>query len=99
MPFSSSCRDSIHLFTDGSYTIQADEEAPAVARPHSAWRARGRLRRIPALSVPRVPTEALRVAFEAASLNVAEWTRLRKAAGRAYSMEIDHQPGRSACAR
>jgi len=70
--------DSMHLFTDGRYTIQARDEAPG-ARVHivrvplaeacgdvlRAWSSRKRLR----------------MGFESASLNVAEWTRLKKAAG------------------
>jgi Xaa-Pro aminopeptidase len=70
--------DAIHLFTDGRYTIQAHEEARH-ARVHIVrtslaeacggfCRARSRRKR-------------MRVAFESASLNVAEWARLKKAAG------------------
>jgi Xaa-Pro aminopeptidase len=70
--------DVIHLFTDGRYTIQAHEEAPQ-ARVHIV--------RTPLAETcgeflrSRFPRRRLRVAFEAASLNVAEWARLKKAAG------------------
>ena len=70
--------DAIHLFTDGRYTIQAHEEAP---------QARVRIVRTPPAEAcgeflrSRLPRKRLRVAFEAASLNVSEWERLKKAAG------------------
>jgi Xaa-Pro aminopeptidase len=70
--------DLTHLFTDGRYTIQAHEEAPQ-ARVHIV--------RIPLAQAcgeflrSRSPRKRWRVAFEAASLNVAEWERLKKAAG------------------
>jgi Xaa-Pro aminopeptidase len=70
--------DLVHLFTDGRYTIQAHEEAPQ-ARVHIV--------RIPLAQAcgeflrSRSPRKRWRVAFEAASLNVAEWERLKKAAG------------------
>ena len=70
--------DLMHLFTDGRYTIQAHEEAPQ-ARVHIVRtplaQACGEFLR------SRSPRKRLRVAFEAASLNVAEWERLKKAAG------------------
>jgi Xaa-Pro aminopeptidase len=70
--------DLTHLFTDGRYTIQAHEEAPQ-ARVHIVrtppTQACGEFLR------SRSPRNRLRVAFEAASLNVAEWERLKKAAG------------------
>jgi Xaa-Pro aminopeptidase len=70
--------DLTHLFTDGRYTIQAHEEAPQ-ARVHIVRtplaQACGEFIR------SRSPRKRLRVAFEAASLNVAEWERLKKAAG------------------
>jgi Xaa-Pro aminopeptidase len=70
--------DLMHLFTDGRYTIQAHEESPE-ARVHIV--------RIPLAQacgeflLSRSPRKRLRAAFEAASLNVAEWERLKKAAG------------------
>ncbi len=73
--------DAIHLFTDGRYTIQAHEEAPQ-ARVHIV--------RTPlaeacgALLRSGSPRKRMRIGFEAASLNVAEWSRLTKAAGRAF---------------
>ncbi len=70
--------DLVHLFTDGRYTIQAHEEAPQT-RVHIVrtplTQACGEFLRA------RSPRKRLRVAFEAASLNVAEWERLKKAAG------------------
>jgi Xaa-Pro aminopeptidase len=70
--------DLTHLFTDGRYTIQAHEEAPQ-ARVHIVRtplaQACGEFLR------SRSPRKRLCVAFEAASLNVAEWERLKKAAG------------------
>jgi Xaa-Pro aminopeptidase len=69
---------SLHLFTDGRYTIQAREEAPQ-ARLHIV--------RTPLAEAcgeflgSRATRKRLRAAFEAASLNVAEWARLKKAAG------------------
>jgi len=70
--------DLMHLFTDGRYTIQAHEEAPQ-ARVHIVRtplaQACGEFLR------SRSPRKRWRVAFEAASLNVAEWGRLKKAAG------------------
>jgi len=70
--------DLTHLFTDGRYTIHAHQEAPQ-ARVHIVRtplaQACGEFLR------SRSPRKRLRVAFEAASLNVAEWERLKKAAG------------------
>jgi Xaa-Pro aminopeptidase len=76
---------SMHLFTDGRYTIQAREESP---------QARVRIMRTPLAEAcgeflrSRSPRKRMRVAFEAAYLNVAEWARLKKAAGRG----IDWKP-------
>jgi Xaa-Pro aminopeptidase len=73
--------DAIHLFTDGRYTIQAHEEAPQ-ARVHIV--------RTPlaeacgAFLRSGSPRKRMRIAFEAASLNVAEWERLKKEAGRGF---------------
>ena len=70
--------DSTHLFTDGRYSIQAHTEAP---------KARVHIVRAPLTEVcgeflhVLSRRKRMRIAFEAASLNVAEWTRLRKAAG------------------
>ena len=70
--------DIAHLFTDGRYTIQAHEESPDT-RVHIV--------RIPLAQAcgeflrSRTPRKRLRMAFEAGSLNVAEWERLKKAAG------------------
>ena len=70
--------DAIHLFTDGRYTIQAHDEAP-LARLHIVRtplaEACGEFLR------SRLPRKRRRAAFEAASLNFAEWGRLKKAAG------------------
>jgi Xaa-Pro aminopeptidase len=70
--------DLVHLFTDGRYTIQAHEEAPQtrvhIVRTPLAQACGEFLR-------SRSPRKRWRVAFEAASLNVAEWERLKKAAG------------------
>ena len=70
--------DLTHLFTDGRYTIQAHEEAPQtrvhIVRTPLAQACGEFLR-------SRSPRKRWRVAFEAASLNVAEWERLKKAAG------------------
>jgi Xaa-Pro aminopeptidase len=77
--------DSMHLFTDGRYTIQAHEESPQT---------RVRIVRTPLAEScgeflrSRSPRKRMRVAFEAAYLNVAEWARLKKAAGRG----IDWKP-------
>jgi len=71
--------DVIHLFTDGRYTIQAPEEAP-LARVHIV--------RTPLAEAcgefvrSRSSPKRMRVAFEAASLNVDAWARLKKAARR-----------------
>jgi Xaa-Pro aminopeptidase len=70
--------DAAHLFTDGRYTIQAREEAPE-AHVHivrtALTEACGELLR------GRSSRKRLSVGFESAWLNVAEWTRLKKAAG------------------
>jgi Xaa-Pro aminopeptidase len=71
--------DVLHLFTDGRYKIQAREEAPQ-SRVHIVRtplaEACGEFLR------SRLSQKRLRIGFEAASLNVAEAARLRKAAGR-----------------
>jgi Xaa-Pro aminopeptidase len=70
--------DALHLFTDGRYTIQAHEEAPQsrihIVRTPLTEACGGFLR-------SRLPGKRQRVAFEVSSLNVAEWGRLKKAAG------------------
>lgn len=70
--------DALHLFTDGRYTIQAHEEAPQsrvhIVRTPLTEACGGFLR-------SRLARKRLRVAFEASSLNFAEWGRLKKAAG------------------
>lgn len=70
--------DSLHLFTDGRYTIQAHQEAPQsrvhIVRTPLTEACGGFLR-------SRLARKRLRVAFEASSLNFAEWGRLEKAAG------------------
>ena len=71
--------DATHLFTDGRYTIQAQEESP---------QASAHIVRTPLVEAcgeflrSRSPRKSRRLAFESASLSVAEWTRLQKAAGR-----------------
>lgn len=71
--------DAAHLLTDGRYTIQAREEAPEteihIVRGALAQACGEMLRK-------RSSRERLRVGFEAAWLNVAEWTRLQEAAGK-----------------
>ena len=68
-----------YLFTDGRYTIQAQEEAPQT---------RLRIVRNPLAEAcgqflnSRSSGKRICVAFETVSLNVAEWLRLKKAAGR-----------------
>src|SRR5665213_1583939 len=70
--------DSVHLFTDSRYTIQAREEAPA-ARIH--------ITRGPLMTVcgeflqSRVRRARIRAAFEPAHLSVTEWGQLKAAAG------------------
>src|SRR5438552_15719821 len=70
--------DALHLFTDGRYTIQAHEEAPQsrihIVRTPLTEACGGFLR-------SRLSRRRQRVAFEASSLNVAEWGRLKNAAG------------------
>ena len=70
--------DVFHLFTDGRYKIQAREEAPE-SRVHIVRsllaEACGEFLR------SRLPRKRLRIGFEAASLTVAEWKRLKRAAG------------------
>jgi Xaa-Pro aminopeptidase len=69
--------DALHLFTDGRYTIQAHEEAPQsrihIVRTPLTEACGGFLR-------SRLPRKRHSVAFEASSLNVAGWARLKKAA-------------------
>ena len=69
----------VHLFTDGRYRIQAHEEA-AEARVHIVRTPLAGACGEFLLSQSR--RKRTRVAFESASLNVAEWVRLKKAAGR-----------------
>jgi Xaa-Pro aminopeptidase len=70
--------DAVHLFTDGRYTIQVHDEAPG-ARAHivrtSLADACGDFLKA------RASRSGMRLAFEAGSLNVAEWSRFKKAAG------------------
>jgi len=72
-------RDQVHLFTDGRYTIQAREEAPAVRIHISRQAAVVQAGRMIAVRRRRGP---LHVGFDPAHLSQAEWTRLRAAAGR-----------------
>jgi Xaa-Pro aminopeptidase len=71
--------DAVYLFTDGRYAVQAQEEAPE---------ARVRIIRTPLAQACGVflrsysARKRVRVGFEAAALNVAEWARLKEAAGR-----------------
>jgi Xaa-Pro aminopeptidase len=69
--------DVLHLFTDGRYTIQAHEEAPQsrvhIVRTALTEACGGFLR-------SHITRKRLPVGFEACSLNVAEWERLKKAA-------------------
>ena len=82
--------DAAHLFTDGRYTIQAREEAPEthvhIVRT-ALTQACGELLR------GRSSRKRLRVGFESNWLNVAEWTRLKKAAGQRIAWRADHRPG------
>ena len=71
--------DVIYLFTDGRYTIQAQEESPQTRLRIVRTALAGACGEFLAA---RSSKRRLRVAFEAASLNVAEWSRLKKAAGR-----------------
>jgi Xaa-Pro aminopeptidase len=70
--------DSLQLFTDGRYTIQAREEAPGAAlhigRAPVAEQSGEYLR-------ARVRKGRLAAAFEAGHVTVREWTRLREAGG------------------
>ena len=70
--------DALHLFTDGRYTIQAHEEAPQssihIVRTALTEACGGFLH-------SHATRKRLCVGFEASSLNVAEWGRLKKAAG------------------
>jgi len=70
--------DVIYLFTDGRYTIQAQEESPQTRLRIVRTALAGACGEFLAA---RSSKRRLRVAFEAASLNVAEWSRLKKAAG------------------
>ena len=72
-------KDQMHLFTDGRYTIQAREEAPQ-ARLHIVRTALAEA--CGEYLHSHLPRKRARVAFESSSLNVAEWERLNKAAGR-----------------
>ena len=84
--------DAAHLFTDGRYTIQAREEAPEthvhIVRT-ALTEACGELLRA------RSSRKRLRVGFESAWLNVAEWTRLKKAAGQRIAWKPTSGPGGS----
>ena len=71
--------DVVYLFTDGRYTIQAQEESPQTRVRIVRTALAGACGEFLAA---RSSKRRLRVAFEAASLNVAEWSRLKKAAGR-----------------
>jgi Xaa-Pro aminopeptidase len=71
--------DALHLFTDGRYTIQAREEAP---QSHVHIVRKPLTEACGALMRSRMHRKRLRVAFEAAYLNVAEFGRLKNAAGR-----------------
>jgi Xaa-Pro aminopeptidase len=70
--------DALHLFTDGRYTIQAHEEAPQsrihIVRTALTEACGGFLH-------SHITRKRLCVGFEASSLNVAEWGRLKKTAG------------------
>jgi Xaa-Pro aminopeptidase len=73
-------RGQVHLFTDGRYTVQARQEA-AFARVHIG-------RQTPTvqaaqLMLRRKAQRGLRLGFDPVHLSHAEWTRLRKALGRA----------------
>ena len=71
--------DSIHLFTDTRYTLQARQEVPGV-RIHIT---RGGLADVVGEFLRmRASRGPLPVAFEAANLSVAQWTRLRSSAGK-----------------
>jgi len=70
--------DSAHLFTDGRYTIQARSEAPDT-RIHIGKTALPDA--VGALLRSRMRKARPRIGFEAAHLSVAEWTRLKSAAG------------------
>ena len=77
--------DSLHLFTDGRYTIQAGEECPG-SRVHivrgpladacGKFLAAGRRPRGKGREFTKI-----RVGFDPVHVNVSEWTRLQKAAG------------------
>ena len=71
--------DAVHLFTDGSYTIQAREEAPET-RVHIVRTAAHRKPAANCCAGDR-PGSACASGSSRACLNVAEWTRLKKAAG------------------
>jgi len=64
--------DVIYLFTDGRYTIQAQEESPQTRLRIVRTALAGACGEFLAA---RSSKRRLRVAFEAASLNVAEWSR------------------------
>jgi|SRR5579872_1753331 len=70
--------DAAHLFTDGRYTIQAREEAPET---HVHIVRTALTEACGALLRAKSSRKRLRVGFESSWLNVAEWTRLKKAAG------------------
>jgi len=72
-----------HLFTDGRYTIQAAEESPGtrihIVRTAVSEACGGFLAQKGLAQQSR--RTRLRVGFDPAHLSLAEWTRLRKAAG------------------
>lgn len=80
--------EALHLFTDGRYTIQAREEAPEAAL---------HIVRVPLGQAcgdflrARASRRRMRVAFESASVSVAEWTRLKDAAGKSVSWKATAQ--------
>jgi Xaa-Pro aminopeptidase len=69
-----------HLFTDGRYTIQAREECPGT-RVHIVRSALSEACGTFLAQRARQARGRLRVGFDPAHLTLAEWTRLRKAAG------------------
>ena len=72
-------QESLHLFTDGRYTLQAREEA---------WQARVHIVKGPlpeacgAFLLARARKSALRAGFEPSHLHVSDWARLKATAGR-----------------
>ena len=91
--------DSIHLFTDSRYTLQARQEAPGVRIHITRGALADAVRRVPAQRAARAHGSRCAVAFEAANLSVAQWTRLRSAAGKRVRWKSTAEPGRRHCAR